>query len=260
MAEWWTNTSLPPSTSINPKPFLSLNHFTFPVIRTSTNCHGIENTNGQYCLSVSALLCINLPKKAKSYCLVKKQRFSPPAKQIARYAPSNEGQKSTKASAARVISPFGDTKRVLDSRPRAHAVFIRNVLQAVYGSRVIDCSHQYLLRGFPACLKIAIRAKISASQKLFHGIPPSAPNNYSTQGNSRFSNLKLIIPPPEDKRMKGAEGDCQNFHLLNDCCDGKNTSMANCNTLILGQFLCPAPFIPLCTSNYIDTSFLTNNL
>ncbi len=50
MAEWWTNTSLPPSTSINPKPFLSLNHFTRPVIGTSTDCHGIETPGEQYCL------------------------------------------------------------------------------------------------------------------------------------------------------------------------------------------------------------------
>jgi len=31
IAEWWTNTSLFPSTSINPKPFWSLNHFTRPL-------------------------------------------------------------------------------------------------------------------------------------------------------------------------------------------------------------------------------------
>src|SRR3990172_3237690 len=67
MAEWWTNTSLPPSTSINPKPFLSLNHFTRPVIGTSTDCHGIETPCGQYSLLSPLLLCTNLPKKAKHF-------------------------------------------------------------------------------------------------------------------------------------------------------------------------------------------------
>jgi len=47
--------------------------------------------------------------------------------------------------------------------------------------------------GFSTCLKIAIRAEISASQKLLHGILPSARNNRSNQASSCFSKLKLII-------------------------------------------------------------------
>jgi hypothetical protein len=83
----------------------------------------------------------------------------------------------------------------------------------VYGLSVIDGGRQRLLRGFSTCLKIAIRTKISASQKLLHGVLPSARNNRPNWGISCFSKLKLIIPLLENKMQKPAPGDCLSFHF-----------------------------------------------
>src|SRR5512139_3285545 len=92
MAEWWTNTSLPPSTSINPKPFLSLNHLTFPVIETSIR---IENSGRKilfahlrsYYESISTKMQRLIITVRRSRC---RRKLLEQAQQIIRYAMKRE--------------------------------------------------------------------------------------------------------------------------------------------------------------------------
>jgi len=79
IAEWWTNTSLLPATSINPKPFWSLNHFTrpFDMITSIWNWVKIKNPPKRETHSLRASF-FSKPALSKEPLLLGLLSFPPP--------------------------------------------------------------------------------------------------------------------------------------------------------------------------------------